>query len=64
MIIFDGKDLTSTYITVQILYYVFAVALYFLMSYGFYRMAVKRNINKAFLAFIPFASNRVWQKNG
>lgn len=55
MILLEGIDVTSTYITVQILYYVFAVALYFLMSYGFYRMAMRRNIDKAFLAFIPFA---------
>ena len=55
MIFLEGVDVTSMYITIQAVYYVFALALYFLMSYGFYRMAKKRNIDKAYIAFIPCA---------
>lgn len=54
MVSLNGVDATSTFIAFIVGYFVLAGALYFLMSYGFYRMAVKRNISKAYLAFIPF----------
>ena len=55
MIVMDGVDLTSAFISAFCLCFAGYLICYFLMSYALFVMAKRKGLPKRYLAFIPFA---------
>lgn len=55
MIVMDGVDLTSAFLTMFWLCFVGYVVCYVLMSCALYTMAKRKGLSKIYMAFIPFA---------